>query len=585
MAGGTGRRKSAGPRRPPTAHPLAEASALTARPPCTTLRPVFPGTRTRDSSTRRDRAWSVAAIAVLAWNAVGLALAAARTLADGAPRPIPLRVVAALAAQAAAVALAASLLRRESRRAPNPGGAGAWPTLFASIGSGLAAATALDTIGSGTLLGGLLAVHRRVVLDGVFGGVAALAFAALRRREGRGTPVVEPVRVDPREITRAAKGRPPARRRDLGAALSRAAALATLVLVACEAAVAALAVLRPSPLLSAGAEASDRVRAHLLEPGSERFGFRVNREGFYDDEPAVAGGDDLLVAVLGDSFVVGVVPRDRGFVEVAERLVATGLGGRQGRVTLQNWGVAGAGLHEEEWLLHARVLATRPTTIVLALFVGNDILEIGDPETLPLSHASLRHWLLWQVPRRLSIAAASGRSADPASGAPAPRSASGAPAPPDFVLDPSREKPTFGEEEFLDVERRRADVLDPSNTAVRRDLDAALVAVGRFHEALGKRLLVLVLPDQVQVDDALWEQVRQTRPDGTRLDRDLPQREIARFCAEHSIDCVDVLPAMRAAERGGRTYHLRDTHPNTRGNEAIGRELARALLGRLGPRT
>ena len=155
---------------------------------------------------------------------------------------------------------------------------------------------------------------------------------------------------------------------------------------------------------------------------------------------------------------------------------------------------------------------------------------------------------------------------------------------PDWVLDPSREKPTFGEEEFLDVERRRADVLDPADETTRRKLAATLAAVERIHDALGKRLLVLVLPDQSQVDDALWEQVRAARPDGSRLDRDLPQREIARFCAEHAIECVDVLPALRAADRGGRTYHLRDTHPNARGNEVIGRELARALLGRFGRR-
>ncbi|MFM7144197.1 MAG: hypothetical protein ACKO2K_20020 [Alphaproteobacteria bacterium] len=548
---------------------------------------MTPPLRTHASSAERNPAWSAATAVVVAWNAIGLGLAVARTFAEGAPRPVPHRVTAALAAQAAALVAAALVLRTAARRGTDGRGTGAWPTLFASIAAALVGATLVDVLGSPPLLGGLLAVHRRALLDAVFGSTLALAFAGLRLRAAGG-PLSEHAQVDPRALTRAAKGRPIARPRSLATTALRATALATLVLVACEAAVSALAVLRPSPLLAGGAEASDQVRAHLLEPGSSRFGFPVNREGFYDDEPAVAGGDDLLVAVLGDSFVVGVVPRDRGFVEVAERLVETGMGGRRGQVTLQNWGVAGAGLREEEWLLHARVLATRPTTVVLALFVGNDVLEVEDPETLPVTHASLRHWLLWQVPRRLAIAAASGRSADPASGAAAvvPAPPPGAsPGVPDFVADPSLEKPTFGEAEFLDVERRRADVLDPSNATMRRRFDVALAAVERLHEALGKRLLVLVLPDQVQVDDALWEQVRGARSDGARLDRDLPQREIARFCAERSIDCVDVLAAMRAAERGGRTYHLRDTHPNARGNEVIGRELARSLLGRLGPRT
>jgi hypothetical protein len=41
---------------------------------------------------------------------------------------------------------------------------------------------------------------------------------------------------------------------------------------------------------------------------------------------------------------------------------------------------------------------------------------------------------------------------------------------------------------------------------------------------------------------------------------------------------LDLLPALRAAERESRTYHLRDTHWNAHGNRVAGRELARALL-------
>lgn len=545
------------------------------------------GSAMRSSPEAGSRAWPLAAAVVFGWCAFGLVAAVARTFAAGAPRPVPLRVSGALAAQALALAAALAIFRRATRPGGPARGEGAWPEVFAAIATALAASTLLDLAAPAPLLGGLLGAHRREILDALFRGVLALAFAALAVRAARSTPSAEP-RLDPRELTRAAKGRAPARAASSGSTLLRAAAVAMLALVCCEAAAAAVAVLRPSPLLSAGADPSDRIRAQLLAPGSRRFGFPVNREGFYDDEPSIAGGDDLLVAVLGDSLVVGVVPHDRTFVEVAERAAARGVGGRRGRVVLQNWGVAGAGLREAEWLLHARVLATRPTTVVVALFVGNDVLEIEDPETLPLTHASLRHWLLWQVPRRIAIAASAGRSADPASSAPPRAGAGGAtptPETPDFVLDPSREKPTFDEEEFLGIEIRRADVLDPANEEMRRRLGRALAALDRFHEALGKRLLVLVLPDQQQVDDALWERVRSARPDGARLDRDLPQRKIAEFCVERTIDCVDVLPAMRAAEPGGRTFHLRDTHPNARGNEVIGQELGRALVGRLGPRS
>jgi len=228
------------------------------------------------------RAWSLATALVLGGSAIGLALGVARTFAAGAPHPVPHRVSGALAAQALALAVAAWILRRAARRGSLSRDGGAWPAFLAAIAAALATATLLDTVAAGRLLEGLLGAHRREVLDAVFRAALALSFAVLAPWSARAA-APRSLESDPREWTRAAKGRPPARPRSLASVALRTTALVTLVAVACEAAVTALAILRPSPLLSAGAEASDKIRAHLLEPGSRRFGFAVNREGFYDD--------------------------------------------------------------------------------------------------------------------------------------------------------------------------------------------------------------------------------------------------------------------------------------------------------------
>ena len=126
-------------------------------------------------------------------------------------------------------------------------------------------------------------------------------------------------------------------------------------------------------------------------------------------------------------------------------------------------------------------------------------------------------------------------------------------------------------------------MLDPGDERTRRRLERTLEVIRRWNAELGPRLHLLVIPDEMQVNDTLWDRVRGSLDGGARFDRDFPQREIHRLCVERGIDCLDILPALREAEAGGRTYHLQDTHPNTRGNAVIGGRLAQALRARLGP--
>ena len=84
------------------------------------------------------------------------------------------------------------------------------------------------------------------------------------------------------------------------------------------------------------------------------------------------------------------------------------------------------------------------------------------------------------------------------------------------------------------------------------------------------------IPDEFQVNDDLYAELTQDAAAGTH-ERDYPQKRIGAFCAEHKIELLDLLPALREGERQARTYHLRDTHWNAHGNAIAGRELARCL--------
>ena len=89
-------------------------------------------------------------------------------------------------------------------------------------------------------------------------------------------------------------------------------------------------------------------------------------------------------------------------------------------------------------------------------------------------------------------------------------------------------------------------------------------------------VLIMLIPDQFQVDDQLWQALgMQDR------DRDQPQKRIIAWLQAEGIPYLDLLEVLRAvpvmADGQRHLYHLRDTHFNARGNSVTGKALAEFL--------
>ena len=104
--------------------------------------------------------------------------------------------------------------------------------------------------------------------------------------------------------------------------------------------------------------------------------------------------------------------------------------------------------------------------------------------------------------------------------------------------------------------------------------------------SVGARLVVLVIPDELQIEgELLAEALEHAGIDREDIDLDRPQRALVRYFDSSEIRYLDVLPAMRRLyAEGVRLYKPRDTHWNEAGNEVAGRALAElvhsaALLG------
>ena len=239
-------------------------------------------------------------------------------------------------------------------------------------------------------------------------------------------------------------------------------------------------------------------------------------------------------------------------------------------------------------------LTLDPDVIVVCVFVGNDLVfpevEKGLPDAFLRSFLQRDSVLGWVLIRRLWRVMEEKERLD-GSARVAPKSADGSAFP--WVSDPKLENPTMSEEAFLRLEIRRAKEVcarAPASLEALRDALRAMKAA-----AGSAKLVVMLIPDEFQVEDALWTAVVASA--GAPLDRDRPQALVRPMLEREGIPCLDLfpvfdarsdldlLPILRAVppmEDGRRrVYHQRDTHWNARGNRAAGEALARFVASTL----
>lgn len=342
--------------------------------------------------------------------------------------------------------------------------------------------------------------------------------------------------------------------------------VATLVLL--ELALGIWARVAPSPLLF-GSTLEARLDAARPKPYSSWMGQPLNAGGYHDEEFFAAGDRDLVVAVLADSFGIGIVRYADNFVTIAETRLRSRIGSRYQRVALHNFGVPAIGLEEYAYLLESEALATRPTRVVLCVFVGNDV--TGDrPFGAPgPARFALQDWLVVQLPRRLLASARAPEYVDAL--------ASHATAAHTELHEPV----SFSPEDYLEIETARLAVTDPTSSKADRRYERFFNGLDYFRARLGDRLMLLVFPDEFQVNDELWQLAlaRQRHPEVH--ERDLPQRRIRAWAQAHGVPLVDTTAALRKAQQREPVYVPRNTHLGVRGNRIAGQLLADALAATL----
>ncbi|MED5329779.1 MAG: hypothetical protein VX916_00630 [Planctomycetota bacterium] len=385
-----------------------------------------------------------------------------------------------------------------------------------------------------------------------------------------------------------AKIRPDRKARSLGSVLELFLTLAVIGAFTGEITLRGLARVSNSPLLSRQDDgAASMLARYRMQPGTIRYGYPANSMGDYDDEPGASDQAGSFVVAIGDSFSNGVVPLPFHFTSVAESAVSG--------LSVYNMGAPAIGPDEYLHLIRNEIPALGPAAVVVNLFIGND-LDAVKPDNRPKGFLwdwlDKERWLLFLVPTRLSAVREEEGLTEGEINAFASHEA-GVPlrAPVEeleviypWLTDVTLEESRFAPRTFLEVEHKRAAASCLPDPPWLAPLKERLLAMNSA--CAGTPFGVMLIPDEFQVEDALWKDVASRDPD-LGLVRTRPQDLLVPFLNEQGIPVLDLLPLLRAvpplADGKQHLFHMRDTHLNARGNRVVGLALSEFVVELVDP--
>lgn len=352
----------------------------------------------------------------------------------------------------------------------------------------------------------------------------------------------------------------------------------------------ALRLLRPhhpflGALLYLPSERKDFSRVETLEellaptvlgfaPYQRRRAFILNSRSFRTGEyTGEKQPGTLRIMCLGDSFTFasGGVPYRRMWpVELEARLEPL----LPFEVDVFSLGVPGAGPRFELRLFELEQPLVRADLVVLAFFVGNDFTDERDKDPLPHVYRLARNgYRLWRQ-RRSDVWLENASDPAPAAGPEGRRGGYEVPPGP-REIGPAMADPVL----YLGIESARIRIVMKSRREEflghARALEEVLRRFDAAVEAAGAELVVMIIPDEFQLNDELRRRVLEHLAlSEDDLDLDLPQRRLREILSAAGIAHLDLLPAFRERSRHETLYWPNDSHWNVAGNRFAARLLA-----------
>jgi hypothetical protein len=291
------------------------------------------------------------------------------------------------------------------------------------------------------------------------------------------------------------------------------------------------------------------------KPYADDYDFHLSSKGFKDleFEKRKTPGDIRIIGI-GDSFVFGVVPYENNFLTLLEdRLRAEGL-----PVEILNMGIPGTSPSEYLSIFLHEGLDLQADIVMVCIFVGNDFEEIRRPPLIQSYIGSLIRYLVIRQKEWKGNVVHSGK----------------------VYLD---QQESMSENKYLEIEAQRSHVFQRHDRLFAKTFQNTVIYLKQIRDICRQQqcnLVVVLIPDEMQVNDDLQKKVRghigTIEPD--EWDFSLPNRLLASELETLAIDFIDLLDAFKATSSETRLYRPQDSHWNIAGNRIAADVLASRLL-------
>ena len=268
---------------------------------------------------------------------------------------------------------------------------------------------------------------------------------------------------------------------------------------------------------------------------------------------------------LGDSFSVYLAKEGKNYNNLLQK---TFIDQGRGEVEIVNAGVEAIGPGYYWHILRKYGDLFKPDLVLVGFFVGNDFGEaeffvnignyISEPNDLTkryLRYYQFRNWRLYKLLKNKFNRFREAQLKKQ-----------------EIKRNPPQQVGTFSQETFSEVERTRSWIFDKNR---RNDLQkkwrecaAILLKIKDWCDRRKIKLVVVILPDQFQVDQELRREIysHYKRILEKNIDLAQPDNLVTDFCRAQNIHCLDLLRPFQEQGKTRALYALRDTHWNEAGN-------------------
>lgn len=279
------------------------------------------------------------------------------------------------------------------------------------------------------------------------------------------------------------------------------------------------------------------------KPFADDWDFKLNSQGYKDNEFQEKKEDVYRILGIGDSFSFGVVPYKNNYLT----LLDSQLDEENSNIELLNLGIPSIGPKDYLSLLINEGLALKPDMVLLSFFVGNDFDESRRRKLYEYSYvASLFHYIAnIQTKYEGTIIHGKAQYCD--------------------------ECPSFNNEQYLNIEFNRSFIYLEDNKRFSKYFNDAihyLKQIKRICEAHSIKLVVVIIPDELQINQDLLKNVKEIYYPDVPSDIwniTLPNKMLSNELDKLSINNIDLYEYFSRSNE--QLYRPRDTHWNIAGNQ------------------